>query len=489
MQIRRTLLAAGMLAAATTAVVPRDAGAANLVVLSVSTAQGYVLPATPLLAGMGLDYTNLDPLAPHNVVSDVPGQFSSGDLISAGQTRNVSGVENLAPGTYGFSCALHGNMKGLLVVLPVDDPTAGDPPPAPDPNAGAPGPVGGVPTPTAITLFGDAMYAASWSTNTVYKLPILPGGQLGVATEYATGFSSPLGIVFDDLGRLYVADSHASNRGRSTDGRVWRIPPGGGDAAAVGTTVVDGLPNGRHNTNNLAIHEGRLYITNGNATDDGIAGGDPEEPLSGTLLSVAVGTTGLLIQSATEPLPPGLELEAEGMRNLYDVAFRPGTDEAWIPTNGPDALDPFGEDLLHIADVNGTAPDFGFPSCVFAPANTPGGTNVGAFSWKQNPAIAEACDPGGAHVLPEQLLGLHTSADGLAFNPAGTELYVALFGNFFGDKVVGHKVVKMAIDAAGNAGPVQDVVSASAAPLDVTWSPNGLYVADFASGQITLVRS
>ncbi|HVE94598.1 MAG TPA: hypothetical protein VNB24_06725 [Acidimicrobiales bacterium] len=488
MRIRRTLVAAGLLAAATAAAIPSGAGAANLVVVSANTAQGYILPATPLFAGMGLDYTNIDPLAAHNVVSDVPGLFSSGALITAGQTRNVAGVEDLEPGTYGFFCKLHTNMKGSLVVLPVADPTAGDPPPAPDPNAGAPGTPGGVPTPTAITVFDGAMYAASYGTNSIYKLPILPGGQLGVATTYATGFNSPLGIVFDENGTLYVSDSHTSNRSRAADGRVWRIPPGGGDAAAVGTTVIDGLPNGRHNTNNLAIHEGRLYITNGNATDDGTAaGGDAEEHFSGTLLSVALDTTGVLIESPADR-PAELVLEAEGMRNLYDVAFRPGTDEAWIPTNGPDALDPFGEDALHVADVTGAAPDFGFPSCVFAPANTPGGTNAGAFSWKQNPAITEGCDAGATHALPEQLLGLHTSADGLAFNPTGTELYVALFGNFFGEEVVGHKVVKMAIDAAGNAGPVQDVVSLSAAPLDVAWGPAGLYVADFASGQITLVR-
>ena len=46
------------------------------------------------------------------------------------------------------------------------------------------------------------------------------------------------------------------------------------------------------------------------------------------------------------------------MRNLYDVAFRPSTNEAWIPMNGPDMQDlPFGEDLLNRVDVSGTAPN------------------------------------------------------------------------------------------------------------------------------------
>lgn len=486
--VPRVLLAVGLVGAATTAVLPPPAEAANLVITTV--ASQFALPTTPLLQGMGLDYTNLDAFAPHNVVSDQAGLFSSGPAIVAGQTSPVVGVEDLADGTYAFHCAVHPDMQGTLVVLPVADPTAGLPPtPGPgDVTAGPPGVVGGVPTPTAITVHGDALYASSFAQNAVYKLPMLGNGLLGLATVYASGFGAPAGVVFGADGTLFVSDSHTSNRGRATDGRVWAIPPGGGSAADVGQVVIDGLPNGRHNTNNLAIHGGRLYITNGNATDDGVAGGDPEEPLSGTLLSVDPSVRGINITGPAD-MPAGLTVEATGMRNIYDVAFRPGTDEAWIPMNGPDTFDPFGEDLMLVADVTAAAPDFGFPSCLYAPANTAGGTNVAGFSVKQNPVIATACDAGGAHVLPEQLMGLHTSADGLAFNPAGTELYVALFGNFFGSSVVGHKVVKMAIDATGNAGPLQDVVSLSAAPLDVAWGPDGLFVADFASGQITLVRT
>ena len=483
MRIRRALLAASLLAGATAAALPTRADAVNLVITSV--ALQYVLPVTPLLTGMGLDYTNID-VAPHNVVSD-DGLFSSGPLIPAGQTANVAGVEDLPPGSYGFFCTLHTNMRGSLEVLPIADPTSEAPGVPETPPVAPPGVVGGVATPTAITIHDGSMYAASFGANTVYELPILEAGLLGPAVPYATGFGAPAGIVFGDDGTLFVADSHPSTRGRTTDGRVWAIPAGGGVAGEVGEIVVDGLPNGRHNTNNLAIHNGQLFINNGNSTDDGVTGGDPEEQLSGTLLSVAPSARGLLV-TGPEVVPAGLTIEATGMRNNYDAAFRPGTDEAWIPMNGPDTFDPFGEDLMLVADVAGPAPSFGFPSCLYAPAGTAGGTPAGAFSVKQNPTPGTGtCDPGGAHKLPEQLMGLHTSANGLAFNDAGDTVYVALFGNFFGSEVVGHKVVKLAIDANGNAGPMQDVVSLSAAPLDVTYSPNGLYVADFASGLISLV--
>ena len=80
------------------------------------------------------------------------------------------------------------------------------------------------------------------------------------------------------------------------------------------------------------------------------------------------------------------------------------------------------------------------------------------------------------------------SADGLAFDVGSKYLYIALFGNFFGNGVVGHKVVRVPVDAAGaTTGPPQDVI-VGGAPLDVTATADGIYVADFASGQISLVK-
>jgi glucose/arabinose dehydrogenase len=238
--------------------------------------------------------------------------------------------------------------------------------------------------------------------------------------------------------------------------------------------LVDQLPNGRHNTNGLAVHEGVLYITNGNATDDGTPVEDEAE-LSGTLLSLRL----------TDPLPPlpltggDLTIEAKGMRNIYDVAFRAGTNEAWLPMNGPDAVEPYGEDLLLKTDTAGIGTDdFGFPECLYGPG--------GVTDWVDNTHVDETCT--GAQKLPEAILGLHVSADGLAFDVGGNYLYIALFGNFFGDEVVGHRVVRVPIDDAGNVtGEPRDVI-VGGAPLDVWATLDGIYVADFATGQITLVK-
>lgn len=196
-------------------------------------------------------------------------------------------------------------------------------------------PGGVVPTPTSLAVTDTHLYATSFAQGAVVRMPFLPNGTLGPPETVASGFSSPLGVVVDSDGTVFVADSHSGGDayGGRTVGRVQAVT---GDTSSV---VVDFLPNGRHNTNNLAILAGRLYITNGNSTDDGVSGGDQELPLSGTLLSVDLAARGLEVGPDGGAVP-GLTVEATGMRNLYDVAFRPGTDEAWITVNGPDAFDP-----------------------------------------------------------------------------------------------------------------------------------------------------
>ncbi|MCA1824582.1 MAG: cupredoxin domain-containing protein [Mycobacteriales bacterium] len=435
-----------------------------------TAALNFIPPTVTIAPGDALQLQNVDPL-PHNVAStqtDKAGRllFSS-DTISAGQMATVRGVPKLRPGSYPFICSVHPFMHGTLNVGSV-------------PLAVVPVATGGVvASPTSITVFGDSLYAASYASGIVQRLTLLPGGALAPATPYATGFSSPLGIAFATDGTLFVSESHAAGAG--TVGRVRAVPKGGGDVATAGRVVVDNLPNGRHNTNGLAVHGSRLYIANGNSTDDGVTGGPAERPLSGTLISVPLSARNIDAAHA----PKSLVVEARGMRNLFDVAFRPATHEAWIPTNGPDALDPYGEDLLNMLDVREPrAVDFGFPGCVYKQ-----GTR--GPEYKQNPAVAEThpCSP--RHRRPEALLGLHVSADGLAFGPGsgpwGGDLYIAEYGNNPGETNAGHQVVRVPI-INGHAGAPQQLV-AGATPLDVAFGPAGLYVADFGSGLITLLQA
>ena len=266
-----------LVAAVSAAIVFLPAAAARSATATVTAAAfTYLPPAVPIQQGDSLDFTNND-IQPHDITSDTAGQFQSA-VVGNGATTRVSGVESLSPGQYTFHCSIHPFMHGTIAVAASTPAPAPPPLPTPSPGVGAvpTGPV--VPTPTSLTVFGDppAVYAASYAQGAVYKLPVLAGGLLGPGTPYATGFSNPLGVAFDPTdGTMFVADSHASaTAGRSTDGRVWAVPPGGGTPQVV----VDGLPNGRHNTNGMAVRNGLLYITNGSSTDDGVNGGDPEVP-------------------------------------------------------------------------------------------------------------------------------------------------------------------------------------------------------------------
>jgi len=466
---RRRLLLVALLAAVTCA-----GGLTPVAASSTATATTvgftFVPPVISIAPGDSLQLTNSD-LVPHNLHSAPDGSLFHSPDVAPGTTAPVADVESLPAGQYPFYCTIHPWMQGVLDVGTLPGlPTL---PPVVLPDTGAL-PVGGaVVTPTSLVAHDGSMYVASYATGVVSQMSILPGGLLGPPTPYASGFTNPLGITFDPAdGTLFVADSHPSaTPGRTTDGRVWAVDPGG----ATKAVVIDGLPNGRHNTNGMEVHGARLFIANGNSTDNGgpdSPGGPGDVPdRSGALLSVPVDARGLTSVS------PEVVVEATGMRNVYDVAFRPGTDEAWMTMNGPDTFDPFGEDLLLKADVAGAAPDFGFPGCIY------GRDGQGAVTAIDNDQIDRSC---GTHQTPEQLLGLHVSADGLVFH--GGYIYIAEFGNFFGNEVVGHRVVRVPVGSDGVSGPPQDVI-VGAAPLDVTATDDGVYIADFATGQITLLRT
>src|SRR4051794_34326828 len=83
---------------------------------------------------------------------------------------------------------------------------------------------------TAISLVAAAL-TLTWIPGAQAYSPA-PGW---VATDYATGFPhfsgnqvGPTGVVFDDQGNLLVTDP----AGGAQRGALYKIPPGGGDAAS-----------------------------------------------------------------------------------------------------------------------------------------------------------------------------------------------------------------------------------------------------------------
>jgi len=367
-------------------------------------------------------------------------------------------------------------------------------------------PVGFTITPAALSITatslafspdGATLYVTSL-LGRVFRMPVVGGVVAGPPTVFLEGLNQPLGVVATD-DAVFIADSVLGTP-RSL-GLVLRATDADGTGAADAVeTVISELPNGRHNTNGMAIGaDGMLYITNGNSTDSGFAdeGGAPEvRPYSGSVLRVD--------PAATNLTPSPEMVVATGWRNIYDIAFlpgghpaaTPGTMTAAVPMNGPDglqypaALRPAGEDTLSIFDAASDAVEhFGFPWCLYDRAN--GGLN----GFTQDPAegscgalpatASEGLAAPALQAKPSALFGLHVSANGLAFNPNTSfpsdydhDLFVAEFGNFFGNTPVGHKVVRVRFAADGTASAVEDFMT-GILPLDLTFAPDGaLWVAD-----------
>ncbi|MGH2757103.1 MAG: PQQ-dependent sugar dehydrogenase [Actinomycetota bacterium] len=380
---------------------------------------------------------------------------------------------------------------------------------------------------------GSRLYATSFGSGQVVVIDDL-GGLGTPARTFASGFGSPLGVLVGPDGTVYVSDAEAAREGpfgRRVYGRVWRVRDVNQDGDALDATdtkevVLKDLPNGRHNTNGLALgSDGLLYITNGNSTDDGVEGGDPEvPPWSGSVVRIDPSATNVSVSE----LDPATSLVATGMRNLFDVAFSPvDPTHLLIPMNGtddarrndeppPDHIED-SDDLLYLTDVDNAGPDgravapaesgqgnksgfrsiaddFGFPSCLYNVARQ---GNLEPYD-NPNPDVIEqfgSC-PTESVVRPIASFGLHPSADGLAFQTTDAwggeftnDLFVCEFGNFFGDEVTGHQVVRVELDPAGSTVISQGTFLEGVTPLDLTFDDAGvMYVADFTGSILRVDR-
>jgi glucose/arabinose dehydrogenase len=355
---------------------------------------------------------------------------------------------------------------------------------------------------------GQRLYVTDNAGGTLLVIDDM-GGVGGQAQVFADGFRSPLGVVAGPDGSLYVADAETARAGPfgfRSYGRVWRVIDKDGDGVGDKKYVVlKDLPNGRHNTNGMAFGpDGKLYVTNGNSTDDGIEGGESEVvPWSGSLVRIDP----RLKKVSLADLPRRKTLVATGWRNVYDVAFSPVDEsKAFIPMNGiddarqgstgenpadPDLAD--SDDTLHVTDVDDRHTDHaGFPSCMY---NVGERGDLAPFE-NPNPDVIDKFGPckKAKVVPPVSSFGLHTSSDGLAFQTTDAwgddyknDLFVAQWGSLFGPPA-GHNVVRVQLDESGLAVDSQSVFLDLPTPLDLTFDDAGaMYVADF-SGPIFRVE-
>jgi polyvinyl alcohol dehydrogenase (cytochrome) len=81
-----------------------------------AAAMNYATPTISIGQGDTLTFTNVDNLAKHDLLGH-DGKFGS-ELIGAGESSPVKGVEGLEQGQYQFHCSLHSWMQGVLNVGP-----------------------------------------------------------------------------------------------------------------------------------------------------------------------------------------------------------------------------------------------------------------------------------------------------------------------------------------------------------------------------------
>lgn len=352
--------------------------------------------------------------------------------------------------------------------------------------------------------YGEAqrLYATDYAGGRVVAIDDVAGA--GQVSEFADGLRNPLGVVVADDGTVFVSDAEASRDGpfgARTYGRVWRLTDTDGDGTAdTRALVLADLPNGRHNTNGMAIGpDGFLYVANGNSTDNGIAGGDPEVvPWSGAVIRIDPGATDVSLAE----LDPADALVATGMRNLYDLAFSPvDPDLLFIPTNGAD--DPASDDLLYATDVARTevvdglerrvVDDFGFPSCLYnrrdrgdlEPFDNPGPGVLDAFGACPVDTVPRPLTTFGLHVSANSLDFQRTTAWGEAYQG---DAFVTEWGNLFpGDGPRGRRITRVELDDSGTRVERVHPFMSGVAPLGLAFDADGrMFVGDFA-GAISVV--
>lgn len=359
------------------------------------------------------------------------------------------------------------------------------------------------------------------------------GGVGGPPAEVAGGMDQVLGITFGPDGTLYAADNAANK------GRIQALRDADGDGVyEQRRTVVENIPNGRHQTNGMTFGpDGMLYVANGSATDDGLECGPepvislacptPEvRPWTGAILRVDPAWTGVdLLADVTvdaDPFvsPDGLDdesvLVARGFRNIYDVDFRPGDPSMlYTPMNGSD--DPASNEPLYrtgVADssVVGTdgqgnpvlgpvIDDAGFPSCLYGPHENPfpvpeigGHEHPEDFTPEDSPNEAVTNQfglcPKDDVIRPIMFFeGAHNGTTGLAFERGDEfperydgDLFVGEWGsiwNLNGGDPTGHKITHIDIGPGGLVERRREFMTGGV-PMDVTFGPDGaMYVADF----------
>lgn len=333
---------------------------------------------------------------------------------------------------------------------------------------------------------------------------------------------SPLGLDFDEEGTVYVSESYPHDAADRDVSKITAIDLDTGER----TLLVDGLPAGQHNANQIAFGpDGKLTIPLGNPNDSGNGTGSGETdifPITGAFLNVTaqdlfgdpavlhyededgrIDDDDLLDHPDNQDFMDKVTVFAHGFRNIFGIAWandelQPGfAGEAYTATNGadnPNSLDTFYQ-------LN-EGQNHGYPFCISQ--GSPGQTDgIQKTTWEGSPNPGFSCED---KPPADALLGWHTCATGLDLPTpaedgypdftfptwAQTSAFVGECGPFQIGNILeetldepthrntGHKIVQITLDADdGLPTDIGDFVTGLALPTDAHFGPDGaLYVAD-----------
>ncbi len=311
---------------------------------------------------------------------------------------------------------------------------------------------------------GGVLLATSSSDGTV--LAFLDPKHIGKAERVDTVLSDldgPHGIAFHE-GKLYVAEV---KQVLSYDWDEQHLR-----ASNPRVIVHLSASGGGHMTRTILFANGKLYVSAGSSCNVCVEK-DPHRA------------------AVTEYNEDGSgeRLFARGLRNAVGLALSPETHTIWASENGRDWL---GEDLPpdEINDL-GKGGDFGFPYCY--------GDRVPDTKFSKD--ASRHC---ANTIAPKVKLQAHSAPLGLAFYEASQfpqqywgNLFVAFHGSWNRSVPTGYKVVRIPVDANGNAGKVEDFITGwlapgerqkgrwSGRPVGITFGRDGdMYISDDASGAI-----
>ena len=245
------------------------------------------------------------------------------------------------------------------------------------------------------------------------------------------GLRTPLGLVW--RGRhVYV----------STQGALLRFRLDGRRSLAGRTTILGGLPYGRHQQDNVVLGpDGRLYLGSGSTCDVC----RERDRRSAAILSL-------------RPDGSDVRVFARGLRNPFGLAFEPRTGRLFVSVNNQDDLGTWEPAESIVVARRGA--DFGWPRC--------------RPSWRLRRLVGSCRGV----AKPLAYLEPHSSPNGLVFWRG--RLYVAEWGQYASDRW-GRKVV--AVDP--RTGRVRAFADGFDHPLALAVAPRGgLLVADWGRGLI-----